>query len=105
MQTLIQVFATTTTSLRDRVTNDSKLGDFGLRVTAHKKPGRRHGWAKLHMDGGHGAINIEWLGSSQMLVCRVVTRGGRPDAITGAFIQFLLARLRRQITAIHILPG
>jgi hypothetical protein len=104
MQTLIQVFSTGTTSLRDKVVNDRKLEKFGLQVAAHKKPGRSHGWSKLHMLGAHGAINIQWHAASQTLICRVVTRGGKPHAITSAFIDFLLARLARQIAAIHILP-
>ena len=104
MQTIIQVISSGTTSLRDRIVNDPKLGQFDLYVTAKKKQGRSHGWAKLHLDGGDGAINLQWHGASQTLIARVVTRGGEPHTISSAFVNFLLARMRRQIAAIHILP-
>lgn len=104
MQTIIQVISSGTTSLRDRIVNDPKLGEFDLYVTTQKKPGRSHGWAKLHMEGGDGAINIQWHAASQTLICRVVTRGGEPHSISSAFVDFLLARMRRQIAAIQILP-
>lgn len=105
MQTVIQVFATGSGSLRDRIVRDRYLEDYNLHVAAHKKQTRPHGWAKLRMDGGHGAINIEWHGSSRMLICRVVTRGGRPAEITGLFVEFLLDRFGRQIAGIHIMPS
>ena len=57
------------------------------------------------MDGGDGAINIQWHAASRTLICRVVTRGGEPHSISSAFIDFLLARMRRQIAFIHVLPG
>ena len=105
MQTIIQVISTRTTSLRDRIVNDPKLKKFDLFVATKKKPGRSHGWAKLHMDGGDGAINIQWHGASRTLICRVVTRGGEPHTISSRFVDFLLARMRRQIAFIHIVPG
>ncbi len=105
MQTIIQVISKGTTSLRDRIVNDSKLEEFDLYVATKKKQGRSHGWAKLHMDGGDGAINIQWHAASRTLICRVVTRGGEPHSISSAFIDFLLARMRRQIAFIHVLPG
>lgn len=104
MQTLIQVFGTSSKSLRDRIVNDPKLEEFDLVVSQFKRQGRPHGWAKLHKDGSHGAINIEWHAASQMLICRIVTRGGRPHDIAGAFLRFLLARLSRQIASIYVLP-
>ena len=105
MQTLIQVFSVGTTSLRDIIVNDAKLEEFGLYVATQKKQGRQNGWAKLHKEGAHGAINIQWHSASQMLICRVVTRGGKPHSIAGSFVEFLLARLHRKIAAIHILPA
>ena len=105
MQTIIQVISKGTTSLRDRIVNDSKLEEFELYVVTKKKQGRSHGWAKLHMYHGDGAINIQWHGASRTLICRVVTRGGEPHSISSAFIDFLLARMRRQIAFIHVLPG
>jgi hypothetical protein len=85
--------------------NHERLGDYDLRVEAYKKQYRPQGWAKLKMKGEHGAVNIRWDAASSMLICRVVTRGGKPSVITGAFVEFLLARLHRQIQGIHILPG
>lgn len=104
MQTIIQVFSKGSVSLRDRVINDPQLDRFGLFVSEQKRQGRPHGWAKLHMNDHHGAINIEWHAASQTLICRVVTRGGKPHGIAGAFITFLLARLSKQIASLHILP-
>jgi hypothetical protein len=103
MQTLIQIFSKGSKSLRDRVVNDRKLEDFGLMVSEYKRQGRPHGWAKLHKPGSRGAINIEWHAASQMLICRVVTRRGNSHDITGAFVQFLLARLSNQIASIQVL--
>ena len=104
MQTSIQVFSTGTKSLRDRVVNDPKLEEFGLAVSEYKQPGRPKGWAKLHMSGSDGALNIEWHAASQTLICRVVTKGGKPHDITGAFVRFLLARLPKQIASIQVRP-
>jgi hypothetical protein len=105
MQTIIQVFSKGSKSLRDRVVKDKKqLKQFGLVVFQQKRQGRPHGWAKLHMNDHNGAINMEWHAASQMLICRVVTRGGKPHDIAGAFITFLLARFSKQIAAVHILP-
>lgn len=104
MQTLIQVHSVGSTSLRDRIVNDPKLENFGLVVRERKRQGRRNGWAKLHKVGSTGAINIQWHGAQRTLLCRVVTRGGKPADIASAFIRFLLARLGRPIASIHILP-
>ena len=105
MQTIIQVFSKGSKSLRNRVINDKKqLEQLGLVVFKQKQQGRTHGWAKLHMNDHNGAINMEWHAASQMLICRVVTRGGKPHDIAGAFITFLLARFSKQIASIYILP-
>ncbi len=104
MQTVIQVLSDGSTSLRDRIVRHRKLGEAGLYVVAHKKVGRSHGWAKLKMDGSHGALNVEWHAASRTLICRVVTRGGDPDKISSAFVGFLLKRMSRQIRSIVILP-
>src|ERR1035438_8146458 len=98
MRTIIQVFSKGSKSLRDRVSNDKKqLEQFGLVVSEQRRQGRTHGWAKLHMNDHHGAINMELHAATRMLICRVVTRGGKPHNIAGAFITFLLARLSKQI--------
>jgi hypothetical protein len=105
MQTVIQVISAGTTSLRDAIVNDRKLEEFDLVVAHQKKITRPHGWAKLHMQGERGAINLQWHGASQTLICRIVTRGGKPNAIAGAFTNYLLARLPRKIHSIQIIPG
>lgn len=105
MQTIIQVISAGASSLRDTIVNDTRLERFGLVVAEQKRQARAPGWAKIHMPGEHGAINLEWHGSSQTLICRIVTRGGKPDAIAGAFTKYLLGRLARQIRLIQIIPG
>jgi len=54
-----------------------RLKNFKLSVSEERKPGRPHGWSKLHTidKEGNGAINIEWHQSTKMLVCRAVTKG------------------------------
>ena len=75
-QIVIQVLTTQTRSLRDAIVRDEHLEDYKLKVSQQRKATRSHGWSKLHSTGGqHGAINIQWEGSSRMLICRVVTRG------------------------------
>ena len=105
MQTVIQVISAGTRSLRDTIVNDKRLERFGLVVAEQKRQTRAPGWAKIHMPGQLGAINIQWHGASRTLICRIVTRGGKPDAIAGAFTNYLLARLSRQIHLIQIIPG
>jgi len=105
MQTVIQVISTGSTSLRDAIVNDKHLGRFNLVISEHKRLTRPHGWAKLHMPDERGAINLQWHGASQTLICRIVTRGGKPNAIAGAFTNYLLARLSRKIHSIQIIPG
>ena len=105
MQTVIQVISAGTRSLRDTIVNDKRLERFGLVVAEQKRLTRAPGWAKIHMPGELGAINIQWHGASRTLICRIVTRRGKPDAIAGAFTNYLLARLARQIHLIQIIPG
>ena len=104
MQTVVQVISGKAESLRDRIVNDKRLERFGLEVAEYKRQTRPHGWAKIHMPGELGAINIEWHGTSQMLICRVVTRGGPPNPIAGAFVNYLLVRHRKRIQSIQIIP-
>src|SRR3954465_10311952 len=76
MQTVIQVIATGTGSLRNKIMTDPQLRRFDLIPTEHQRPGRPHGWAKIHSETAHGAINLEWHGRSRTLICRVVTKLG-----------------------------
>lgn len=107
MQVLVQVVCSKGLSLRQAILRDRKLVDYGLVVTEHKRQGRPHGWAKVHstFNGRHGALNIEWDSDTSVLLCRVVTRGsGSPNLIIGDFVDYLMRRFRRRITAINILP-
>ncbi len=107
MQTLVQVFSSHRRSLRDLIVNDRRLTKFQLAVVTEKKPGRPHGWAKLHSTDqeGFGAINLEWHQATKMLICRVITKGsGRPNIIIGDFIDYLLACHRTKIGTITIIP-
>jgi len=104
MQTVIQVITSGRGSLREKIMNDVQLKRFDLIPTEHMRPGRPHGWAKIHSETAHGAINLEWHGGSGTLICRVVTKfGHKPNSIIGAFIDYLLARHQSRILAIHIM--
>jgi hypothetical protein len=105
MQTVIHVISHKGESLRGRIARDSKLEKFNLYTAEGKRWGRRRGWTKLHSSDAQGAINIQWDAPCQMLICRVVNRlGGTPSEITGRFMAYLLARFRREIRAIHVIP-
>jgi hypothetical protein len=107
MQTLVQVLSSHRRSLRDLIVNDRRLSKFHLAVVTEKKPGRPHGWAKLHSldKNGQGAINMEWHPATKMLICRVVTKGsGRPNIVIGDFVDYLLACHRTKIEMIGISP-
>jgi hypothetical protein len=105
MQTVIQVITSGHGSLREKIMSDPRLEKFGLVPTEHMRPGRPHGWAKIHSSREvHGAINLEWHGRSGTLICRVVTKfGNKPNSIIGDFIDYLLARHQSRILAIHIM--
>lgn len=104
MQTVIQVIASGHGSLREKIMTDPRLEKFGLIPAEHQRPGRPHGWAKIHGEKAHGAINLEWHGPSGMLICRVVTKSGnKPNSIIGCFIDYLLARHQSRILSIHIM--
>jgi len=82
MQILIQVVSSKGQSLRDAIRTHPKLDDHHLKVTEHQRPGRSHGWSKVHSTwpDRHGAINLEWDADTSILLCGVVTRGrGRPN--------------------------
>ena len=107
MQVLVQVVCSRGPSLRQAIAADEKLSTFDLCVTEQKRPGRSHGWAKVHssLEDRRGAINIEWDAKTQVLLCRVVTRGsGKPNLIIGDFVDYLLRRFARRIEAINIIP-
>lgn len=107
MQMVVQVLCTKGQSLRDAIAKDSKIEDYSLCVSEQRRVGRNRGWTKVHslQQDRYGAINIEWLSSSQMLLCRVVTRGnGKPGLIIGDFTDYLLNRHFTRIQSINIVP-
>ena len=108
MQTLVQVFCTSGTSLRDAIANDAKLARHHFEVVLERKSGRFPGWTKLRSsgEGRRGSLNIQWNGNTRVLACRVVNRGaGKPNLIIGDFVDYLLQRHRRRIRLIAVLPG
>jgi hypothetical protein len=104
MQTVIQVITTGHGSLREKIMTDPQLRRFDLIPAEHQRPGRPHGWAKIHSETAHGAINLEWHGRSSTLICRVVTKlGNKPNSIIGDFVDYLLARHHGRILSIQIM--
>jgi hypothetical protein len=109
MQTLIQVLASKSGSLRQKIVNDGRLKNCNLSVSREKKKGRTHGWAKIHSEAeeGYGAINMEWYGRSRMLICRVITRNSSrksANVLIADFIRYLLAYHGGSIQSVNILP-
>jgi hypothetical protein len=106
MQTLVHVYCWQGPSLRERIAKDRKLESFKLQVVKEQKPGRRPGWLKLHSNtpDRRGAINLQW-DASGLLRCRVVNRGsGKPSSIIGDFVEYVLARHRKRVRTITIVP-
>lgn len=107
MQIVIQVVCTKGSSLREKIANDRALGRHLLQVTQEKRPDRSRGWAKLHSTerDRRGAINVQWLAATNILLARVVTRSGnKPNLIIGDFVDYLIARHKKRIQAISIIP-
>ena len=106
MQTLIDAHCSRGSSLREKIAKDTHLERFSLYVVKEQKPGRSPGWLKIRssVTDRRGAINIQW-DPVGVLRCRVVNRGpGRPDAITGDFVAYLLARHRKRLRAVNVVP-
>jgi len=106
MQTLVHVICRGGPSLRDAIVRDARIEEFRLVVSETKRMDRANGWSKLHstLGRGHGAVNVQWVPASSLLLCRVVTRGGDRGLITGQFVGYLVSRFRRRIQAIHVAP-
>ena len=108
MQTVIQIACTSGPSLRDIVVRDERrLAKFNLIVSEKKRQTRHRGWAKLHgtAQDANGAINVQWIASSQVLLCRVVTHKLNPGPLSGDLMRYLLSTHRRRVQSIHIVPG
>jgi hypothetical protein len=107
MQTLVQVVCTPGPSLRDAIANDRRLDIHDFEVLVERKAGRAPGWTKLRSraEGRRGSINIQWNAATRVLSCRIVNRGsGRPNLITGDFVDYLLQRHRRRVKLVTVLP-
>jgi hypothetical protein len=105
MQILIHVISTSSDSLRKKIANDRRLVEFDLQLAKQKQMGRSPGWLTLHSTYSYGAIKVEWIDSSRTLLCRAVTkRSGKPQDIVGDFVRYILARFRRRVEAITIVP-
>ena len=108
MQTLIQVYLKSRTSLRDAIAGDTRhLSDYDFKVVREQQPGRNPGWLKLRgtLSDRPGAINVEWHSGTGVPTCRVVNRGGaRPHRIIGDFLDYLLFRHRKRIQWVTIAP-
>jgi hypothetical protein len=107
MQTLIQVICTSGPSLREKIAKDPRIDAFLLRVSESRRSDRARGWAKVHSTERDrpGAINLQWLANTNILLARVVTRrGNKPNMIVGDFVDYLIARYKKRIEAINIIP-
>lgn len=105
MQTLIQVFCSGRGSLRDAIAADKRIEKYDLVVSEKKNRNRSSGWSKIHsLNGTHGAINIEWEANTNMLLCRVITKGGNQSDIIAAFINYLLSKHKKRVQMINIRP-
>lgn len=104
MQFVIQVICSGNASLREAIIKDTQLAKHELQVSKQKSLGRNPGWAKIHStEGLRGAVNVAWDAASNILLCRIVSKE-TPSDIIGVFIKYLLARHKRRIRAINILP-
>lgn len=107
MQIVIQVICSKGVSLREKIVKDNKLKQHFLQVSEEKRNDRSRGWAKIHgtAPDRRGAINVQWLADTNILLARVVTRNGnKPNLIIGDFVDYLIARHKSRIQAISIIP-
>ena len=107
MQTIVQVICSGRASLREAIVNDKKLEDYGMKVSSQKTPGRNPGWAKIHStdDDVPGAINLSWDSNANILSCRIIAKSAnKPADLAGILVAYLLARFRKRIKAIGVMP-
>jgi hypothetical protein len=107
MQTLVQILCSNGPSVREAIASDPKLSEYGFTIIREKKPRQKPGWLKLRSqaDQRQGALNIQWIAASRMLVCRVVNkRGGKPNLIVGDFVAYMLQRHNKRIKLITVVP-
>jgi hypothetical protein len=82
MQVLIHVISKNSDSLRKKIANDKKLGEFKLQIAKQKQMGRSPGWLTIHSTYAYGAIKVEWIDSSRTLLCRAVTQSFTPRGLS-----------------------
>jgi len=108
MQTVLCVSCSGSGSLRDKIGNDAKhLEAFGLVVVEERRKGRAPGWSKIKSTRSdrHGAINVRWQAAANLLLCRIVTRGGDPALLAGDFTAYLIRWHRRRIQVVTTVMG
>ena len=101
MQTVINVVCKKSASLRKAICNDPKgLNKYDLEVTQSKKKGRSKGWAKIKGHDMPGALNFEWVASTQTLSARICTKKNViPSLMMGAFTAYLTERYKNKIVS------
>jgi hypothetical protein len=105
MQTIIHIYCTPGLSIREAITRDKRLKVYMFEVGKVQQPGRAPGWLKLYSTEADGALNIEWDATAAVLKCRVVNRReGKPKLIVADFLEYILARFRKRVMLITILP-
>lgn len=106
MQTLVQVLCTRGPSVREAIGAYGRIARYNLQVTKQHRPGRAHGWAKVHSTRKQrrGAMNLEWDPKTSILTGRVVTRGkNRPNRLIADFVDFMLgSRFKGRVKSINI---
>jgi len=105
MQTVLCVSCGGSGSLRDKIGDDAKhLAEFGLVVVEERRKGRAPGWSKIKSTrpDRHGAINVRWQAAANLLLCRIVTRGGDPALLAGDLTAYLLNRYRKRIQVMTV---
>ena len=105
MQTTIQIVCGKGKSLRESIERDAKLANEDFRVVTRRRVGRNPGWTTIESTypGRQGTIRMEWIDTTNMLICRVVNRRpGSPSLIVGDFVDYLLKRHRKRLKFITI---
>jgi hypothetical protein len=106
-QLLVQVVCKKGPSLRERISNDKKWGEFEFEVGEQERKGRARGWTKIRstLPDRWGALNLAWDAGAAVLICRIVNRRqGTPNKIVSDLVDYLFERRRRRIQAINIYP-
>lgn len=118
MQILVQVVCSEGTSLRaalnaklrDTELNRKRINEYGIVVEEESRKERNPGWSKLKAGRSdiyrdvNGVVNIEWIASSNVLMCRTIGKGDVPSALIARLIRYLMENHAKRIEAINILP-